>query len=187
MNSARTDSSFFETKVKLRLDNLPKAPVNVLDCFAGSGRIWRTIRKRLGRADVNVLSIDQKKNASGVYLAGDNVKFLAALDLGKFNVIDLDAWGVPFEQLEVIFAARPRPQAVVFVTFIQSVFGRLPAAMLEKIGYSRAMLAKCPTLFNRHGLEKFKGYLAQNGVEKICRYSAGGGPAGKKHYMVFKL
>jgi len=43
----------------------------------------------------------------------------------------------------------------------------LPVRMLEKIGYTRKMIKKCPTFFNRNGIEKFKQYLAINGVKKV--------------------
>lgn len=184
MNNVRTDNSYFETKVKLRTENLPHGRVNVLDMFAGGGRIWKMIKHNLSKRHIDVLRIEQKPDSGGVYLLGDNQKFLSVLDIPKFNVIDLDAYGVPYSQLEAILDGKPARGTVIFVTFIQSLYGRLPQGLLGKIGYSKAMLKKCPAIFNRRGLEKFRWYLAARGVEKIKRYSD---PSGRKHYLCFTI
>ena len=39
----RTFSSYLADKVWLRARNMPKGEVNVLDCFAGKGTIWRAV------------------------------------------------------------------------------------------------------------------------------------------------
>jgi hypothetical protein len=87
------------------------------------------------------------------------------MNLDKYDIIDLDAYGVPFRQLEVIF--RKKYRGILFVTFIQNIFGALPVRMLTKIGYTKNMIKKCPTLFNRNGIEKFKQYLAINDIKKV--------------------
>ena len=94
MNSVQTDNSFLETKVKLRIDNLPAGECRVLDCYTGTGKIWRTIKQKT-KKKIIVLGLELK-NQGGVYLQGDNRKFLGSMDLRKFNVIDLDAYGVPY-------------------------------------------------------------------------------------------
>jgi hypothetical protein len=179
--ATKTDNSFLETKIRLRIDNLPDDDVHVLDCFSGSGRIWKRIKAELPDRDIQVLSIE-KKRQGGIYLQGDNVKFLSSIDLGQFNVIDLDAWGVPYRQLKTIFARQTRPGVVVFVTFCQSIFGRLPFGLLRDIGYSAAMIRKCPTLFNRNGFSKFRLWLAMQGIEQIKSYNRG-----QKHYLCFQI
>ncbi len=178
----KTDNSFLETKIRLRLDNLPSGDaITVLDCYAGTGRIWQKIKAELPERNIQVLSIEQKKQG-GVYLRGDNVKYLSSIDLAKFNVIDCDSYGVPYRQLKTIFAKAMHPATIVFVTFIQSIFGRLPVGLLRDIGYSQTMIRKCPSLFNRQGFEKFKLWLAMQGVEQIRHYSAG-----QKHYLSFEI
>ena len=180
MNSVQTDNSFLETKIKLRIDNLPAGDCNVLDCYTGTGLIWKTIRERTKRR-INVLGMDLKK-LNGIYLQGDNLKFLASMDINKFNIIDLDAYGVPYRQLEIIFSKRTQKRTVIFVTFIQSMFGKLPDKMLIDLGYSISMINKCPSLFCKNGFEKFKQFLANNGIEQIRSYSYH-----KKHYLCFLL
>ena len=180
MNNVQTDNSFFETKVKLRIDNLPARECSVLDCYTGTGLIWRTIKEKTKRR-INVLGMELKK-LHGIYLQGDNLKFLASMDISRFNIIDLDAYGVPYEQLKIIFSRKLQPETVVFVTFIQSVYGRLPNKMLKELGYSPAMIRKCPTIFFRNGFEKFKQYLAIKGIGQIKHYSHK-----KKHYLCFSI
>ncbi len=164
MSRVQTDHSFFEEKVTLRLDNLPDVnPVKVLDLFSGNGLIWSEIQKRTGR-EILVLRMDREKGKRGVYLQGDNLKF--NLDYGAFDVVDVDAYGVPFLQLEKIFSQSSKPKRI-FITFIQSQWGTLPRKMLNALGYTDGMIKKVPTLFYRGGQEKFLRYLALKGVEKV--------------------
>lgn len=177
----KTDNSFLETKVRLRLENLPDGEISVLDCYRGSGIIWKTIRQRQPERNIIVMGIDRKSQA-GIYLRGDNLKFLKSMDVRKFDVVDLDAYGIPYEQLKTLFSKQTRPGVVVFMTFIQSIFGRLPCRMLRDLGYSYSMVRKCPTLFNRNGFEKLKLWLAMNGVRQIKHFSTN-----RKHYLCFKI
>ncbi len=187
MSKAKTDNSHFAAKVQLRLDHLPaEDPIRVLDCFGGKGRIWREIRRQLPGRQIEVTRIEIKRGLPGIYLCGDNRKYLQTLDLDKYKVIDLDAYRVPFDQLEILFGRPQRKARAVFVTFIQTVMGQLPLGMLERIGYPRPMVRKCPTMFGRNGIEKLKAYLAQNGVGAIdivrCRDGSN-----DKHYLWFEL
>jgi len=159
----KTDNSYLNTKINLRMNHLPDGKnIKVLDCFAGRSRIWKEIKKKSNR-NINVVGID--RISYGSTLKGDNVKYLKGMNLDKYDIIDLDAYGVPFRQLEIIF--KKKYKGILFITFVQSIFGRLPVRMLEKIGYTRNMIKKCPTLFNRNGIEKFKQYLAINGIKRI--------------------
>ncbi len=184
MSSAQTDNSHFEVKVRLRTDNLPKGPCRVLDLYGGTGRIWETIKERNPKRNIRVLRIDKKPDRGGVYLLGDNSKFLQALDPGQFNVIDLDAYGVPYKLLKWLFERSHGRPTTIFTTFIQSLYGCLPAGFLADLGYNRAMVQKCPSLFYRNGFAKLKRYLAANGVTKIKHYSDA---SNRKHYLCFIL
>ena len=159
----KTDNSYLNSKINLRVNHLPdQQSIKVLDCFAGRSRIWKEIKRKSSK-DINVIGID--RISYGSTLKGDNVKYLKGMDLNKYDIIDLDAYGVPFKQLEIIF--KKKYKGILFVTFVQSISGRLPVRMLEKIGYTRKMIKKCPTIFNKNGIEKFKQYLAINGIKKI--------------------
>jgi hypothetical protein len=163
----KTDHSFFEEKVRLRIESLPdKNPVKVLDLFSGNGLLWEEIQRRIGR-EIVVLRVDRERGKKGAYLIGDNRKF--NFDFSEFDVVDLDAYGCPFSQMERIFMSDKKPK-VIFLTFIQSIFGSLPLKMLSAIGYPPSMVKRCPTLFYRDGQTKLLQYLALRGVQK-CRIS----------------
>lgn len=167
MNNHQIDNSYFADKDE----------ISVLDCFAGNGYIWDRVKKISGKK-IKVLRIDKKSKSAGIFLKGDNIKFLKDMDLGQFDVIDLDSYGVPYAQLKIIFQKAFCGR--VFVTFIQSVYGLLPKRMLYVLGYTKAMVDKIPTLFSQNGLKKFKNYLWLNGVRKVYIRSAD-----RKHYLYF--
>lgn len=178
-NTIKTDNSYLADKVGLRAGNLPAGKIiTVLDCFAGSGRIWRAVKRRHPGKDIRVLAMD-KKNI-GFHLPGDNLAWLKSMDLSRFNVIDLDAYGVPYEQLKIILGRGYT--GTVFVTFIQTIFGQMPKGLLIDIGFTDAMIYKAPALLNARGFDHFIEWLAGYGVKSIIRRDHA-----KKHYICFSL
>ena len=178
MSKVLTENSFLELKVGLRLDHLPnKEKISVLDCYSGNGYIWGSVRKKTSK-QIALVRLEKEAGRSGFYLKGENTKYMAAMDLSAYDVIDLDAFGVPFDQLEILF--RQNYRGVVFVTFIQSGMGNLPRKMLGVLGYTPEMVKKCPTLFSRDGLSKLKRYLALRGVSSVSYYNIG-----RKTYLYF--
>lgn len=168
----KTDNSFLGEKIKLRcqvIQDINKNEINVLECFAGDGVLWDEVKKSFPNKKINVLKIDKKGEKTGVYLKGDNVKFIGLFEFDHYDVIDLDAYGTPINQLEVVFMRRYK--GVVLYTFIQTSIGALNHKMLETIGYKKTMITKCPTLFNKNGFDKFCQYLAVNGIKKVVNYS----------------
>ena len=182
----KTDHSFFETRVRLRMDNLPKKKnIQVLDCFAGDGHIWREVRRRAPGRNIQILGIDrkeQRREDGEALLVGDNLKFLESMDLAGFDIIDLDADGVPYRQLALLFRRGMKKQ-MLFVTFTRIGFGALPRGMLTALGYPPAMVQKMPSLFWRCGFEKFKQYMANNGVSQIRYYHD---YEGRRYYLCFR-
>ena len=174
----KTDNHYLKDKIMLRASFIGDEPHNVLDCFGGRGEVWAGVDivtgKRHGR-----LPIDIREDV-GFHLHGDNTSYLESLELSRFTVIDLDAYGVPYEQLKTVF--KRRYKGIVFVTFIQTMMGQLPYGLLEDVGFSREMIQKTPTLFGRRGWEYFLQWLALNGVKRIEHRSKG-----RKHYLGFVL
>lgn len=127
----------------------------------------------------NVVSIDRDRK-KGSLLKGDNIKFLQNLNLNLYDIIDLDAYGVPFQQLKMILP-RLEPSHHIFVTFIQTIYGRIPMGMLIELGYTKRMVKKCPILFCLDGLEKFKRWISLYGIDRISAISIG-----RKHYLFFR-
>ena len=178
MAQIKTNNSYLRDKIDLRINHLPPGAVRVLDCYSGRGLLWKGIID-LTKRDIITLPIDILGDM-GFHLQGKNQGFLMTLDLTKYNVIDLDAYGVPYEQLKIIFDRGYH--GVVFVTFIQSLYGQMPIALLEELGFTEAMTKRIPTLFGRRGWEYFLEYLALHGVKEVSHRSIS-----RKHYLSFKI
>lgn len=138
--------------------------------------MWSEVKKQSNK-EIYVFSIDQKRYKKFQY-KGDSLKVLGSLNLDQFDVIDLDAYGIPFAHLEILF--RKKYRGVVHVTCIQSGMGSLPTKLLNALGYSNDMIRKCRTVFNVNGADKLKGYLANNGVTSIQCLNMG-----RKNYFYF--
>lgn len=183
MSKVQTDNSHFEEKVCLRIDTinqLGKDSVTVFEAFSGDGLIWSEIKRRLPEKDIKVLRVDQKENKRGVYLKGDNLKFMGSIGLTYFDIIDLDAYGDPTKQLSQVF--KQQYKGIVHVTFIQTGMGRISNDMLLACGFTKEMVKKCPTMFSKGGIDRMKTYLAANGVSEITGHFVG-----RKNYFYFNL
>jgi len=181
-SNKKTDNSYLREKVNLRIESLnliKKNEINVLEAFAGDGLIWDSVSKKTNKK-INILKIELNEGKKGVYLKGKNEKFISLFDFKNYDIIDLDAYGIPFNQLEVIFEKKYK--GIVHCTCIQSVLGKLPEKMLIKLGYTKTMIKKIPTLFNKNGLGKIENYLYLNGVKQIKGYFID-----RKNYFYFKL
>lgn len=178
MKSVQTENSFFADKVRLRLAHLPdKNPIRVLDCFSADGSLWKEIQKHTEKK-IQVLRIEKEKGKRGTYLPGDNIKYLSTIQLDIFDVVDLDAFGVPYPQLKILFERKY--QGHVYVTFIQSLFGALPSDMMTELGFTEAMIRKAPILIYKAGRSRLLTYLGQKGISKTQIISIG-----RKHYLHF--
>jgi len=164
----KTDNSHIKEKIQLRLDCLPnKKTINILDCFAGKGTIWNEVKK-VSKKNIQILSIEKEKDKNKLALTGSNLKYLNILDLTKFDIIDLDAYGIPYQQLKILFDKEYK--GTILVTAIQSGMGQLPKGLLKDIGYSEKMISKISSIFNQKGIDKLKNYLYLRGVKFIEGY-----------------
>lgn len=128
---------------------------------------------------VNGIDI-QEYDAFG--MIGDNLKLLQTIDLSKYDVIDLDAYGVPCDQLEIIFSRGYK--GIIFFTFIQTMYGGLSLSLSLSLYLSigiDAMIKKCPSVFNKKGLFLFFEYLNKHGVKCVAYIRHG-----KKVYGIFQ-
>lgn len=179
MKQHKTDNSFFNEKVFIRYKFLPeKDEINVLDLYAGKGKIWNKV-KSMTLKKINIISID-KENKGNLFV-GNNIKFIKNLNLDYFDIIDLDAYGIPFLQLEEIFKKGYRN--ILFLTVIFSYLRRMNNKLLMKLGYSKNMINKIPSLICKNGFEKFKNYLALNNIKNIKYIDK----QNKKYYIYINL
>lgn len=183
MSSPKTNNSYLKEKIILRLLNLPeKENIKVLDCYHGNGEIWRNI-KNISDKNIEIDGIDLKEYSDSFSLIGENTKILKSIDINKYDVIDLDAYGVPDLQIEII-KQKAKKEIIVFYTFINSVMGRLPFNLLKKIGFSENMLKKASMIFSRHQHNKFLFFLSCLNIKGIVNWIEFNN---KKYYGVFKI
>ena len=176
MSSHKTNNSFLKTKIYIRLKAIEdNKKYLILNCFNGRNEIWGNIKNK----NITVHGLDILDYKNTVALIGNNIKTLPNLNLEKYNIIDLDAYGVPDKQLDIIID-KCISGTIVFYTFIQSVLGRLPDNILLKNGYSKLMIDKCTSLFSKAGFDKFKNYLSTFGVTKTEYINHG-----RKYYGYF--
>lgn len=173
-----TDNSMLGAKVALRVDHLPEGPVTILDAYGGYGIVWDAVKAATHRTDLTRVGIDKEKRAGTV--TGDNRKWLKGLNLSLYQVIDLDAYGVPFDQIKILFEYGYK--GTVFFTFIQSVLGMIPSTLIRANGISREAQGLCPTLFGQIGWQLWLDWLANNGVKTVWHRSVN-----RKHYGCFVL
>lgn len=172
MISVKTNNSNLKEKIILRLKNLPnKEKIYVLDLFHGDGTIWESI-KRITKKNIIVHGIDIKIYEDSFALIGDNLKTLESLNLNKYDIIDVDAYGEPVDLLKIIFSKLENPTQL-FITFIQSQFGRLPNKLLLENSIDPNIYTKCQTLFNKHGKELFFYFLSCYFITNILYYQTG--------------
>ena len=179
MNSRKTNNSYLEAKVTLRLNNLPdKKDITVLDAYCGTGRIWRNVKERSNK-QIKILSIDKNPHKN-VDIICDNLKVLSGIDLNGFDIVDLDAYGCPFAQMQLLF--NHGYNGVVFITYIQSYYGNLPYGILKQAGFTKEMLAKAQTIFTKKPLDILDIYLHANNITKYSIKSLD-----RKHYLCFTV
>lgn len=179
----KTDNAFLMDKVMLRVNHLPEGDIRVLDCFSGKGLIWTAVKQVSGR-NIVTLPIDKRSDKDDFHLPGDNLDYLETIDLSKYNVVDLDAYGVPFDQIRTLFEKRYKGR--VFVTAISQHMSYPPFALLEEIGFTRQQIDKVPTLFARRGWSYLLQYLAKHGIARIHHRSKDTGRM-YKHYFTFEM
>jgi len=173
-----TDNTLLDAKVMLRIKHLPPGPCKVLDAYGGHGVVWQEVARQSKRTNIYRVGIDKEKRAGCV--RGDNRKWLRGMTLSLFDVIDLNAYGVPFDQVEILF--KRKFKGVVFFTFIQCSLGIIPSALIRANGISHKAQRKVPTLFGQIGWQLWLDWLANNGVNCVHHMSSS-----RKHYGCFVL
>lgn len=182
-HKTQTDNSKLNEKVALRLmtlNEITKEDIEVLEIFGGNGVCWRNVAKSTNKR-IKTTRIDKKEGLSGEYIRGDNLKILPSLNFEKYDIIDVDAYGIPFEHLDLLFQ-RKLKNKVIIVTSIRSVLGALPKKLYETNGIEWNMVKKCQSLFSKNYIDLMLGYLFKNNIKEIKIYNH----SDKKLYFYFK-
>lgn len=161
---------YIRHKIELRRKaamEIGKKELRILDAYAGKGVMWREVKKQLP-LKVNILSIEKEKGKNIAALEGDNMKYLKSLDLTKFDIIDLDAYSVPFEQLKTIIERGFR--GIVIVTCIDSMIGTSPIELMRSVGITDDMRKECPSIFSNNSIVYLQNYLYLCKIKKTKGY-----------------
>ena len=178
-----TDNSHFEEKVALRIEALShSANDNVLDCFSGTGRIWKEVQRRTGRS-LNIVQIEKEKGKNKTAMCGDNLKILPSLDLSKFGLIDLDAYGHPSRQMKLI--AERGFDGVVVVTWIDTMMSKQPKDVVRAAGLDVEFYFKHSVIFNYLNDKLLQNFLYICGVKKARGFFFDGEANSKKKYFYY--
>ena len=181
----KTDNSYFLGKVKLRekmIQNLDT--VRVLDLYAGTGKIWKTIQKRNKDKKIIVTSVEKEKGKNPDAIEGDSLKIIPGLDLSVYDLIDLDVYGHPYYPLKAIVKnGSYKDNVIITMTDIQVGYGGIPLEILTKINFTKKQIKKIPTMFYKFELDAMLNYLYDLGVKKVILYR----PVPNKKYMIHGL
>ena len=160
------NSAAFEAKVAIRRHAVADiAAPRVLDAFRGHGWTWAAVQRLDPSKPITVTGIDTRNDKTEAYLKGDSAKWLAQLDLARFDVVDLDAYGQPVAQVDIL--ARRGYRGRIVCTFILARKPILHLQILERIGIPRDMAMTCKTLFATDPEAKILGWLHSYGVRAV--------------------
>lgn len=105
--------------IRKRVADALAAPVRVFDAFAGAGgmmheAIWKDAEHYVG------CDLKWDRDDGRLMYVADNRRVMRAIDLGKFNIYDLDAYGFPWEQALIIADRRTvKPGEAVGMIFTE--------------------------------------------------------------------
>jgi len=182
----RTDNSHLWLKVRLRaeeLDRIAKPQITVVSAYSGEGLLWREVARVRPDIDLVITKIDKRKvNVPGL-IFGDNRRILPGLNLDGYDLIDLDAYGWPHEQLRI--CAENAPNVPVVTTIISFPRGRVPHDVLRGCGVPTDWEVTAPFLMQKQRWDWWDGYCAHLGYRwEKSRYSEDKGMS--KRYQVLR-
>lgn len=138
---AKVDNANAAHAAKLELRNNVLREIDqasVLDCFCGRGAMWRGAwSKALAYAGCDERSIER---GDPPRFWCDNLTLLRSIDLNRFNVFDLDAYGSPWAQMVVLATRRkwaPAERGAIVLTdggSMHSRYGGRCAGLVDLLG-----------------------------------------------------
>lgn len=177
VHSTKTDNYDINSKINLRKEAVKGLDeLRVLDLFAGENKLWKNFDKKI------YFGVEKEKN-KGKNLNADNNRIIKSLDLSRFNVIDLDSYGIPFNQIYDIFNNPTLQSGTVFVfTCITNKMSAVNKKCLKEFNLEK-IYKKCKVLVNGKANELFYAYLQKKGIKEVYLYEVN--TSFKKQYGYF--
>lgn len=155
-------SSNFKDKVAIRLQATERInDIRVLDCFHAKGELWNKIREYRNVNDFLGIEKNKKLKSTDRVIYDNNIKVLREINIDNYNIIDLDAYGNPFEQMNIVFERCKKPKIIIY-TFISFGISGIP----KEINVFKECSLKCKTILNSYLEDMFENYLYKNGVSE---------------------
>jgi hypothetical protein len=177
-----------EAKVAIRqrvLDDIGAGDARVFDAFAGEGQLYDRVWQQAG----------EYTGCDRVWYRDDRLMFVAdsrrvlrALDLARFNIFDLDAYGSPWEHVAIICARRPMaPGERIGLVFTEGSglkvkMGQLPFALAVMAGL-RATMPGTARAFNNVLDRAILGTCRRLSCRVALRLQAKGKTGAAVHYV----
>lgn len=131
-NGVKTNNARGTAKAEIResVFNLLDGERNTLEVFCGAGEMYRSVWHKSDR----YTGIDKQKYFDERHtVCGDALKALRLVEISKYNIFDIDAYGSPYEALQYILKFVGDHKKVAFVltdgTNIDLKMGRLSKGM----------------------------------------------------------
>ncbi len=179
LQSTKTDNKSIANKLFIRRKAIcGLEEVNVLDLFGGRNVLWNNLpTDRYFGVEV--------AEGKGKNLKADSHRIFDTLDIGKFNVIDVDSYGISFDIYKKILRSdKVRSGTIVIYTAITNEFTKIQNEAKKEFGFQK-FYDKAPSLFNARAIEFFYEMLAQYDVQEVNYYEVK--DHFTKHYGYFRV
>lgn len=165
VHSTHTDNSYVQSKINLRrLATKNLKEIKVLDLFAGENKLWSSFKlaKYYGV---------EKVKGKGKNLNADNIRVIESLDLSRFNVIDVDSYGIPANQIYKIYQNQSLQKGTVIIyTCITNKMSGLNKEIINMFNLGD-IYKKCKVILNGYAIDMFYGMLYSLRIYKIVEYN----------------
>ena len=103
----KTNNAKNKSKIQIRENvlSLFKNERNVLEVFCGDGKMYRDVWKKGDKyTGIDIVEFNDERET----IQGDSKEVLNSLDIDRYNIFDIDAYGSPYEELSIILKKLDR-------------------------------------------------------------------------------
>lgn len=174
-------SSRIEYKLAVRLKACEQLKsIKVLDCYHGKGELWRSLQDFVEIEEF--LGIEKNKGLGSGFpvMYGNNLQIIDLINIDKYTLIDLDAYGFPFDLMEKVFIKSKLPKVIVYTVGFYS-----PCGIPDIINVFPESRKICKTITNCFYDDMFSHYLYSKGIKEYFECYAGTGMRMRYGYFVY--